>query len=133
MCGPRLYGGCAPAGRPRRGQDPSLRTFEHGCFVGSGLDRSETVRNRAITGRLRAGHARPLPRKQRRRGIAAPPGMDGYGENQALARAAPRAAQAASASPSGEPLAMTGSTTRRAPAASASSAQVRIHSPSPQP
>ena len=25
---------------PRRGQDPSLRTIVHGCFVGSGLDRS---------------------------------------------------------------------------------------------
>ena len=25
---------------PRRGQDPSLRTNVHGCFVGSGLDRS---------------------------------------------------------------------------------------------
>ena len=26
---------------PRRGQDPSLRAIVHGCFVGSGLDRSE--------------------------------------------------------------------------------------------
>ena len=25
---------------PRRGQDPSLRAIVHGCFVGSGLDRS---------------------------------------------------------------------------------------------
>ena len=58
MCGLWLYGGCAPAGRPRRGQDPSLRTFGHGCFVGSGLDRSGTVRNRAITGRLRAGQTK---------------------------------------------------------------------------
>ena len=52
---------------------------------------------------------------------------------QALARAVPRALQASVASPSGAPLAITGSATRRAPAAWASSAQVRIHSPSPQP
>ncbi len=70
---------------------------------------------------------------KKKRGIAAPPRYDGYGEYHALARAVPRAAQAVSASPSGAPLAMTGSTTMRAPAASASSAQVRIHSPSPQP
>ena len=72
----------------------------------------------------------------KKRGIAAPLfGMEihGYGENQAFARAVPRAAQAVSASPSGAPFAITGSTTMRAPAASASSAQVRIHSPSPQP
>ena len=48
----RLAGGarCAPPSArplprgchrlPRRGQDPSLRTIIHGCFVGSGLDRS---------------------------------------------------------------------------------------------
>ena len=68
---------------------------------------------------------------KKKRGIAAPPRYDGYGEYHALARAVPKAAQAVS--PSGAPLAMTGSTTMRAPAASASSAQVRIHSPSPQP
>ena len=46
----------------RRGQDPSLRTIVHGCFVGSGLDRSLPVcGNRAFTGSHRAGHARPLP------------------------------------------------------------------------
>ena len=48
---------------PRRGQDPSLRTNVHGCFVGSGLDRSVPVSGkRAFTGSHRAGHARPLPR-----------------------------------------------------------------------
>ena len=47
----------------RRGQDPSLRTNVHGCFVGSGLDRSVPVcGKRAFTGSHRAGHARPLPR-----------------------------------------------------------------------
>ena len=68
--------------------------------------------------------------------LAAPPVYGWIGnvvKNQTLASAVPKAAQAVSASPSGEPLAMTGSTTMRAPAASASSAQVRIHSPSPQP
>ena len=47
----------------RRGQDPSLRTNVHGCFVGSGLDRSVPVYGKpAFTGSHRAGHARPLPR-----------------------------------------------------------------------
>ena len=53
--------GCRARPR-RRGQDPSLRTNVHGCFVGSGLDRSLPVYgNRAFTGSHRAGHARPLP------------------------------------------------------------------------
>ena len=53
--------GCRARPR-RRGQDPSLRTNVHGCFVGSGLDRSVPVcGNRAFTGSHRAGHARPLP------------------------------------------------------------------------
>ena len=34
--------GCRARSR-RRGQDPSLRTNVHGCFVGSGLDRSVPV------------------------------------------------------------------------------------------
>ena len=34
--------GCRASSR-RRGQDPSLRTNVHGCFVGSGLDRSVPV------------------------------------------------------------------------------------------
>ena len=54
--------GCRARPR-RRGQDPSLRTNVHGCFVGGGLDRSVPVYgNRAFTGSYRAGHARPLPR-----------------------------------------------------------------------
>ena len=54
--------GCRARPR-RRGQDPSLRTNVHGCFVGSGLDRSVPVSGkRAFTGSHRAGHARPLPR-----------------------------------------------------------------------
>ena len=54
--------GCRARPR-RRGQDPSLRTNVHGCFVGSGLDRSVPVcGKRAVTGSHRAGHARPLPR-----------------------------------------------------------------------
>ena len=54
--------GCRARPR-RRGQDPSLRTNVHGCFVGSGLDRSVPVYGKpAFTGSHRAGHARPLPR-----------------------------------------------------------------------
>ena len=49
--------------RPRRGQDPSLRTNVHGCFVGGGVPDAPPVSgNRAFTGSHRAGHARPLPR-----------------------------------------------------------------------
>ena len=54
--------GCRARSR-RRGQDPSLRTNVHGCFVGRGLDRSMPVCGKpAFTGSHRAGHARPLPR-----------------------------------------------------------------------
>ena len=54
--------GCRARPR-RRGQDPSLRTNVHGCFVGSGLDRSLPVYGKpTFTGSHRAGHARPLPR-----------------------------------------------------------------------
>ena len=53
--------------------------------------------------------------------------------NQARARAAPRAAQAVSASASGAPLAITGSQTIFAPVSWRSADQIRIHSPSPQP
>ena len=54
--------GCRARPR-RRGQDPSLRTNVHGCFVGSGLDRSVPVYGKPVfTGSHRAGHARPLPR-----------------------------------------------------------------------
>ena len=38
---------------PRRGQDPSLRAIVHGCFVGSGLDRSAGWAN--ISGLARRG------------------------------------------------------------------------------
>ena len=50
--------------RPRRrGQDPSLRTNVHGCFVGGGVpDAPRVYGKRAFTGSHRAGHARPLPR-----------------------------------------------------------------------
>ena len=49
--------------RPTEGSRPLLRTNVHGCFVGSGLDRSVPVYGKpAFTGSHRAGHARPLPR-----------------------------------------------------------------------
>ena len=54
--------GCRARPR-RRGQDPSLRTNVHGCFVGSGIpDAPRVSGRRAFTGSHRAGHARPLPR-----------------------------------------------------------------------
>ena len=49
------------------------------------------------------------------------------------ARSFPSSRQASAASPSGAPQAITGSPTRLQPASSQSAAQVRIHSPSPQP
>ncbi len=49
------------------------------------------------------------------------------------ANAAPNASQASASLPSGRPHTITGSFTMAAPAASASSAQSRIHWPSPQP
>ena len=38
---------CGSRKPPRRGQDPSLRCHDNGCFVGSGLDRSVPVRGGA--------------------------------------------------------------------------------------
>ena len=56
---------CSPGcrARPRRrGQDPSLRTNVHGCFVGGGVPDAPRVYGKpAFTGSHRAGHARPLP------------------------------------------------------------------------
>ena len=51
--------------RGRRPRRPAgvRQTGVHGCFVGSGLDRSVPVSGKpAFTGSHRAGHARPLPR-----------------------------------------------------------------------
>ena len=54
--------GCRARPR-RRGQDPSLRTNVHGCFVGGGVPDAPRVSGKwAFTGSHRAGHARPLPR-----------------------------------------------------------------------
>ncbi len=74
-----LTGCCA---RPRRrGQDPSLRTNVHGCFVGSGLDRSvpvcgnrrlRTATGPGMPGPYRAALGQMLPVLQPQGGMLTP-------------------------------------------------------------